>query len=353
MKNRWILINAAALLLCGGCFSRSQEHPVSPLSEALPSVFAAEATPPGLSTPAEASSAALQASLPPAVPMTAASPSPSPATPPASPAADAGSSPAPAAAKKSPAVKKDKPAGAARKSRQAAGQGKAQAGGAGRAKATTMTELRQKYADSFIFRGNSSKKQIALTFDDAPDTRYTPMVLDILKKHNVKATFFAIGSQAEKHPEMVRRIVREGHVLGNHTYNHAQLKKLTMEKFIEDIEKSEAALSPLAGYAPRLIRPPYGAVNDDELAWLKDTGYLTVNWDIDPEDWRGVSGEQVLKRSMDAAKPGAIILMHCATGPGGSLQGTVDALPGLISGLRAKGYELVTLTQLLETNKGK
>jgi peptidoglycan/xylan/chitin deacetylase (PgdA/CDA1 family) len=294
------------------------------------------------------SSAAPTASPSPVPSPSATGPAEEPSTLPSPPAKP---SDAPAAAKKA-SPKKDKPAGA-RKAEQAAGRSKSQSGSAGAAKVYSLTELRQKYADSFIFRGSSAKHQIALTFDDAPDTLYTPQVLDILKKHNVKATFFVIGKLAEKHPDIVKRIAREGHVLGNHTYNHPQLKKLTMDKFIEDIEKSEAALSPLAGYTPRLIRPPYGAVTDEELAWLKDEGYLTVNWNVDPEDWRGVSGEQVLKRSIEAAKPGAIILMHCATGPDGSLQGTIDALPELISGLRAKGYELVTLAQLLETNKGK
>lgn len=350
--NRWIPFCAAFLLLLSGCFGGAREKTVSPLSEPAPSGSLTEPAP-VLPNPAAAADSVLP-SAPPAAPVI---PIPSPSasapaeTPAASPSPEAKSSAAPAAAKKA-APKKDKPAGA-RKAEQAAGRSKAQSGAGAEAKVYSLTELRQKYADSFIFRGSSTKQQIALTFDDAPDTLYTPKVLDILKKHNVKATFFVIGKLAEQHPDMVRRIAREGHVLGNHTYNHAQLKKLSMDKFIEDIEKSEAALSPLAGYAPRLIRPPYGAVTDDELAWLKEAGYLTVNWNVDPEDWRGVSGEQVLKRSMEAAKPGAIILMHCATGPDGSLQGTIDALPELITGLQAKGYELVTVPQLLETTKGK
>ena len=351
--NRWIPFCAAFVLLLSGCMGRTGERKVSPLSEPVPTVSLAKPAP-VLPNPTAATNSVLPSASPTASP----SPDPSPSAnanlveePSIPPSPPAKASAAPAAAKKA-SPKKDKPAGA-RKAEQAAGRSKAHSGSAGAAKVHSLTELRQKYADSFIFRGSSTKQQIALTFDDAPDTLYTPQVLDILKKHNVKATFFVIGKLAEKHPDIVKRIAREGHVLGNHTYNHAQLKKLTMDKFIEDIEKSEAALSPLAGYTPRLIRPPYGAVSDDELAWLKDEGYLTVNWNVDPEDWRGVSGEQVLKRSMEAAKPGAIILMHCATGPDGSLQGTIDALPELISGLRAKGYELVTLPQLLETNKGK
>lgn len=217
----------------------------------------------------------------------------------------------------------------------------------------SLTELRRKYADTFIFQGKSGKKQIALTFDDAPDTHYTPKVLEILRKNGVKATFFIVGQRAATYPDMVKRIIREGHVIGNHSYDHAQLKKLSQERFIRQIQQTEDVLTPLAGYTPRLVRPPYGAVNDAELAWLKEQGYLTVNWNVDPQDWKGVSGSEVLKCSMDGAAPGAIILMHSAIGQGGSLQGTIDALPGLIEGLQGKGYQLVTLPELLQTKKSK
>jgi polysaccharide deacetylase family sporulation protein PdaB len=218
---------------------------------------------------------------------------------------------------------------------------------------TSLSELRKKYSDSFIFHGPSASKQIALTFDDAPDTVYTPKVLDILKKNGVKATFFIIGNLAEKHPEIVRRIVREGHVIGNHSYGHAQLKKLSQAKFIQEIEKTEQVLLPLVGYTPHLMRPPYGAVNDEELAWLKENGYLTVNWNVDPQDWKGLPGKEVYDRAVATAVSGSIILMHSATGEGGSLQGTVEALPDIIETLRGKGYKLVTLPELLQTKKGK
>jgi peptidoglycan-N-acetylglucosamine deacetylase len=267
-----------------------------------------------------------------------------------------GPTPAPtAAAKKKPAVLPSDPSSRLNpKAAKQASSGKSKdSAKAHSAKALTLSELRHKYSSSFIFQGSTDKRRIALTFDDAPDTVYTPQVLDILKKHRVKATFFIVGYRAVEHPEVVKRIVREGHVVGNHSYGHSQLKKLSQAKFIQEVEKTERVLAPLAGYTPRLIRPPYGALNDEELAWLSDQGYLTVNWNVDPEDWRGVAKEVVLKRSLDCAGPGSIILMHSATGTGGSLKGTIDALPDLIEGLRGKGYDLVTLPELLQSSKGK
>lgn len=290
------------------------------------------------------------------------SPVPSPITPLPSPSV----STAPNAAAPTPTIVPSPATAAPKKAKQASksdqihkeSQSKAAAGkekdtSKAQARSYSLTELRRKYSQSFIFEGSKERKQIALTFDDAPDTEYTPKVLDILHKHGVKATFFVVGYKAAEHPEVVKRMIREGHVVGNHSYGHTQLKKLSQPKFIQEIEKTEQVLSPIIGYTPRLVRPPYGAINDDELAWLAGNGYLTVNWNVDPEDWRGVPKETVLKRSLDGAAPGAIILMHSATGTGGSLQGTVDALPEVITGLKSKGYKLVTLTELLKTAKSK
>lgn len=217
----------------------------------------------------------------------------------------------------------------------------------------TLMELRSKYSDTFLFRGRPGKKQVALTFDDAPDTVYTPQVLDILKRYHVKATFFVVGYRAAQHPGMVKRMIREGHVVGNHSYGHAYLKKLTRPEFIQEIEKAERILTPLTGYVPRLVRPPYGAVNDEQLSWLSGHGYLTVNWNVDPQDWMGLPSQEILSRSLSAAQPGSIILMHCGTGNGGSLKGTVGALPAMIEKLRGKGYQLVTLADLLQVEKEK
>jgi peptidoglycan-N-acetylglucosamine deacetylase len=345
----WTPLCLAVCILCGGCRAapKSAEKPAptpepsaytAPVPEMVPSVRpqadpgpAVDLPPP----PVEPSEAPTQAPTPEVVPSPSRVP-PKPSSPP-------------------PASKKDKPAAKqAAKANKGGEQQKSGGAAAGKGgKSSSLTELRRKYADSFIFQGSSGKKQIALTFDDAPDTNYTPKVLDILKRNNVKATFFVVGYRAEEHPDMVRRIVREGHVVGNHTYGHAQLKKLSQDKFIQEIDKTEKILSPLTGYAPRLVRPPYGAVNDAELEWLKGEGYLTVNWNVDPEDWKGTPGSEVLKRSISAAGPGSIILMHSATGQGGSLQGTIDALPGLIEALRGKGYDLVTLSELLQTKKSK
>lgn len=214
--------------------------------------------------------------------------------------------------------------------------------------AGSLVELRQKYAETFIFEGNRNRNQIALTFDDAPDSLYTPQILDILKQYGVKATFFIVGYRAEEHPDVVRRIVREGHAIGNHSYSHAQLNKLTTADFIRELERTERILAKLVGYAPKMVRPPYGAIRDDQLAWLAENRYLTVNWNVDPEDWKGLSKTAITNHVLSAAKAGSIILMHSGTGQGGDLSGGVAALPEIIEKLTGKGYELVPLTEMLD-----
>lgn len=338
MKFWTVLCLATCILFSSGCqgFNKPEQ------AEQPPAPLALAPSPPGGFRPHAQASPAAPSPLPiPSLePSPTASPEPAPTVTPSQPPPPASQAPKP------PIRKKDKPA-----AKTAQGGQKQQAAAA--RGSSSLTELRRKYKDSFIFQGSTAKKQIALTFDDAPDDLYTPQVLEILRKNGVKATFFVLGSQAAEHPDMVRRIAREGHVVGNHSYGHAQLKKLSQEKFIDEIVKSEQVLKPLIGYTPRLVRPPYGAVNDEELAWLVEQGYLTVNWNVDPEDWKGKAGSEILQRSLDTAGPGSIILMHSATGPGGNLQGTVDALPGLIEALRGKGYELVTLPELLQTKKAK
>lgn len=205
----------------------------------------------------------------------------------------------------------------------------------------------------FVFHGHPNKKQIALTFDDAPDNRFTPQVLSILKRYRVKATFFVVGFRVSQYPGVLERIAKDGHVVGNHTYHHPQLNKLSSDRFHEEILRNERTIRPIVGYTPKLVRPPYGAINEDEVRWLGEHHYLVVNWNVDPQDWRGSGKEQIISRVSEQVNPGSIILLHSATGEGGDLSGTVQALPSIIEKLRADGYQLVTLPELLNVTKNK
>lgn len=215
-----------------------------------------------------------------------------------------------------------------------------------------LGQLIKKYPETFKIHGPRTK-QIALTFDDVPDPRYTPQVLRILSANGVKATFFIVGSRAKKHPDLVARIVREGHVIGNHSYNHPQFHKLTMEEYTEQIIRTENLLYGIIGYKPKMIRPPYGDITENQLLWAKREGYKIVNWDVDSLDWKGLSKEAVKKNIMATAGQGSIILQHAGGGSSSDLSGSIGALPEVIRALKKKGYTFVTVPKLLRIQKDK
>jgi peptidoglycan/xylan/chitin deacetylase (PgdA/CDA1 family) len=218
-------------------------------------------------------------------------------------------------------------------------------------KSHSLAELARKYPDILKLGGSTKEKKVALTFDDGPDFRFTPKVLDVLKVNNIKATFFLIGSKAAVHPELVRRMVREGHIIGNHSYSHPNFPKLNLENFESQIESTELVLKDLAGYAPKLIRPPYGAISENQLKWVSDHHYLIVNWNVDSLDWKQISADKVLQTVMQQTRPGSIILQHSGGGDKQDLSGSVQALPALIHQLQANGYRLVTVPELLHVSK--
>lgn len=221
-----------------------------------------------------------------------------------------------------------------------------------RNKGLTLSQLIRKYPETILVQGPRTR-MLALTFDDVPDPRFTPQLLDVLRKYHVKATFFVVGSRAEKHPELVARIIREGHVIGNHSYNHPEFGKLGMNEFRIQIIRTENIISALAGYKPRLIRPPYGDISEPQLKWAKVHGYKLVNWNVDSLDWRGLSKAQVRNNIVAHAGKGAIILQHGGGGKGSNLQGTIQALPEVITIMRKRGYTFVTIPYMLQVSKNK
>lgn len=216
----------------------------------------------------------------------------------------------------------------------------------------SLGELRKKYSETFKFRG-PEVKQIALTFDDVPDPRFTPKVLDILRKQGVKATFFVVGSRANKHPALLRRIHEEGHLVGNHSYSHPQFKNKSVKQFQNEILRTERIIQKTIGYRPKFIRPPYGEINEEQLKWSKLYQYKIVNWNVDSLDWKGLNKDEVKENILGAVGPGSIVLQHAGGGVGSDLLGTVEALPEVIQALRAQGYHFVTLSELLQTKKNR
>ncbi|MCM3749298.1 polysaccharide deacetylase family protein [Paenibacillus pasadenensis] len=185
-------------------------------------------------------------------------------------------------------------------------------------------------------------KVVALTFDDGPDVEITGEILDILKKENVKATFFVVGTRVKQNPEMLKRIADEGHVIGNHSYNHPQLGKASRSKILDELNRTDKLIENAVGYKPKLMRPPYGSSSSLLRSILDETGRQQVLWSVDTRDWAGTSVKDMLANIDRNTKPGGNILMH-SVGP--KLK-TPELLPLLIKDLRAKGYTFVTVDQL-------
>lgn len=204
-----------------------------------------------------------------------------------------------------------------------------------------------------VFRfGNRNRHQVAITFDDGPDAYFTPQILDALKEAGAKATFFLVGNRTAQFPEIAKRIVDEGHAVGNHTYSHARLTHLDADKVAAELEQTRAVIRQTTGQDSRIFRPPYGAESPAVLQQVFSLGYKVVLWDVDSLDWKGLPADQVIDNVLNHAHPGAIILHHSAGGKGEDLSGTVQALPAIVSRLHDKGYQIVTLPEMLGLGNG-
>ncbi|WP_408955977.1 polysaccharide deacetylase family protein [Natroniella sp. ANB-PHB2] len=205
-------------------------------------------------------------------------------------------------------------------------------------------EIKEQEEPKIYYRGTD---KVALTFDDGPDTKYTPQVLNILKEYNIKATFFLEGKKVERYPHIVERIVEEGHVIGNHSWSHPNLNLLNDDTIAEEILKTEEAIERIINRKTTLLRPPYGFASSRVVNKAADLNYRVVNWSVDSFDWRVDSKEELLDNTLPGINPGAIILLHSATGEGNSLAPTVEALPTIIEETRNKGLDFDTVNNVL------
>ena len=190
---------------------------------------------------------------------------------------------------------------------------------------------------------NIGKKAIALTFDDGP-SGYTEELLDGLKENNAKATFFVIGSKAEKNPEIIQRAFEEGHLIGNHTYDHIRLPLKSMDECEESIGKTFNIIENITGERPMYFRAPYGDVSAYQL---KELDVVFVSWSFSSLDWKYKDSDYIYERIMKKASDGDIIILHDTS------KETVDAVLRAIPELQAQGYEFVRVDELLSRNGEK
>ena len=195
----------------------------------------------------------------------------------------------------------------------------------------------------FVKEGSTQSKDVALTFDDGPGP-YTPQILDVLEREHVPATFFVVGQEIHDFGASTEREIRDGFVIGDHTENHPMLAKLSAHDQTEQLFEQAARIELLGGRKPRLFRPPYGSFNATTFHLLHQMNMLMVLWSADTDDYEQPGVETIVKRALEGAKPGAILLMHDA---GGNREETVAALPQVIHALRARGFNLVTVPRLL------
>ena len=186
--------------------------------------------------------------------------------------------------------------------------------------------------------GPQEKKKIALTFDDGPDSEYTPMLLDGLASRGVKATFFVIGKQAEAQPEVMERLVREGHLIGNHTYNHVDIRHMTESAAKEEILKANEVIAKYTGEEPCFLRPPFG---NGSSKLEKDIEMIQVLWTIDTMDWSCKNESKICNTVYREIRENSIVLMH------DEYPSTVRAALSIIDKLQKEGYEFVTVDKIV------
>ncbi|MFG1423549.1 polysaccharide deacetylase family protein [Roseixanthobacter liquoris] len=187
---------------------------------------------------------------------------------------------------------------------------------------------------------------IAITFDDGPNPETTPKLLKILEARNIKATFFMLGTNAAAYPDVVRAVAAGGNEIGNHSWNHPQLPKLTVAAADKQIEDTSAAIEASTGKKPLYVRPPYGAMTPAlQQHLVQKYGVTMIFWSVDPLDWKIRDAQSIYDQVMKQVRPGAIILAHDIHAT------TVAAMPRVLDALIAKGYKFVTVSELIAMNK--
>lgn len=206
------------------------------------------------------------------------------------------------------------------------------------------TKPRQHSYNSCQVEGN----QVAITFDDGPHPTLTPRLLDILRDRGIRATFYIVGKNVAAHPEIVQRMIADGHEIGNHSYTHPSFLKLSPGGLAEEVKSTNAAIAAAVPQKPTTIRPPYGAINASITKRLNEEfGLTVVMWSVDPQDWKYRNAARVSSHIVQNTVPGSIILAHDIH------PSTIDAMPSALDALVAKGFQFVTVSELIAMDSPK
>ncbi len=192
-----------------------------------------------------------------------------------------------------------------------------------------------------IYSVNREYKVCSLSFDAAWGNEDTQMLIDILGKYNIKATFFVVGAWVDKYPESVKALSDAGHEVMNHSDSHAHMTKLSREEIIADIQACNAKIEAVTGVCPTLMRPPYGEYDDNVISAVRSIGMEPIQWDVDSLDWKDLSASEITKRVTENVQPGSIVLFHNAA------LHTPEALDGIIQTLMQNGYSFLPISELI------
>jgi len=213
-----------------------------------------------------------------------------------------------------------------------------------------VCSVRSSFFVRTLWRAPEATNAVALTFDDGPDPAYTNRVLDILAEHEAPAAFFVVGHRARAHPELVARAHSAGHVIGNHTESHSVLLHCRLwSKLRSEIAACNAAIQSVIGSTPTMFRSPHGFKNPALADVVREQGMTVVGWQVRGCDAVSNNAQAIESRVVELTEPGGIILLHDGSGLGGTNDrtATLEALPGIIKRLRAKGLKFVRLDELL------
>jgi len=192
-----------------------------------------------------------------------------------------------------------------------------------------------------IYRVETEEKQIALTFDACWGSRFTEDILRMLGENQVESTFFLVNIWLEDYPELAKEIRFAGHEIGLHSTTHPHFTALSEDKMIEELNTNARMIRQVTGYNPVLFRPPFGDYDDRVIRTVSEAGFIPIQWDVDSLDWKGLSAQEITERVLAKVEPGSIVLFH------NDGEHTAEALPGIISALKERGYTMVSVSKLL------